>query len=303
MIRFGPAGVPIQCEGNSTVGGIECCKVLGLGAMEIEFVYGVKMKDESAREAGEKAKELDISISSHAPYYVNLCTTDKVKAENSKRHIFLAAKAAFLANGKITVFHPGFYQKSNKEEAFQAAKKRLLEIKEKMDSEKVKCTLGMETVGKKSAFGGFEENMRMAQELVFVKPVLDFAHLHARGDFTIKGEDDYRKMFSILDKELPGYTKNIHCHFSEINYGEKGELNHLALATNNEPPYKPLMKVLAENGIRGTIICESPKLDIDALVMQKEYEKNVKKKGWKIRSNQSQSKSELNETIFFLRGN
>lgn len=277
MIRFGPAGIPIQCEGNSTIEGIGCCKKLGLGAMEIEFVRGVKMGDEKAREAGKKAKELDVHISSHAPYYVNLCTSDKVKAENSKRHIFLAAKATFLANGKITVFHPGFYQKLGKEEAFQAAKKRLIEIKEKMDEAKVKCVLGMETVGKKSAFGGFDENVKMAQELDFVKPVLDFAHLHARGDFRIRGENEYGEIFSILDKELPGYTKSIQCHFSEINYGERGELNHLVLGTNNEPPYRPLMKLLAENGIGGTIICESPKLDIDALIMQKEYEKQLKK--------------------------
>ncbi len=277
MIRFGPAGIPIQCGGRSTIEGIECCKKLGLGAMEIEFVRGVRMKDESAREAGKVAKKLDISISSHAPYYVNLCTSDKVKAENSKRHIFLAAKATFFANGRITVFHPGFYQKLGKEEAFQAAKKRLTEIKEKLDEAKVNCTLGMETVGKKSAFGGFTENVRMAQELDFVKPVLDFAHLHARRDFMIREEEDYRKILGILDKELPGYTKGIQCHFSEINYSEKGELNHLPLGTNSEPPYKPLMKVLAENGIGGTIICETPKLDIDALVMQKEYEKNLEK--------------------------
>lgn len=277
MIRFGPAGIPIQCEGKSTIEGIECCKNLGLGAMEIEFVRGVKMGDAAAKEAGKKAKELDVRISSHAPYYVNLCTADRVKAEGSKRHIFLAAKATFLANGRVTVFHPGFYQKSGREEAFQAAKKRLVEVKERMDEAKIECVLGAETVGKKSAFGGFEENVRMAQELDFVKPVLDFAHMHARRDFIIKGEEDYRRIFGILDRGLPSYAKNIQCHFSEINYGEKGELNHLPLGTNNEPPYKPLMKVLAENGYGGTIICETPKLDIDALVMQGEYEKQRKK--------------------------
>ncbi len=277
MMRFGPAGIPLQCEAKSTIDGIRCCKSLGLLAMEMEFVRGVKMADGTAREAGKAAKALDVKISSHAPYYVNLCTTDRVKAEAGKRHIFLAAKATFLANGETTVFHPGFYQKMGKEEAFAAAKKRLVELKEKMDGESVKCILGAETVGKKSAFGGFAENVRMAQELDFVKPVLDFAHLHARRDFTIRGEDDYRRIFSILDRELPGYTKNIQCHFSEINYSDKGELNHLPLGTNNEPPFRPLMKVLAESGIGGTIICETPKLDLDALVMQEEYGKNLKK--------------------------
>ncbi len=278
MIRFGPAGIPIQCKCTTTIEGIECCKQLGLSAMEVEFVHGVKMSEEHAKEAGKKAGELDISISSHAPYYINLCTPDIVKADGSKRHIFLAAKITALANGKITVFHPGFYQKLNKEEAFQIAKKRLLEIKEKMDEEKVKCILGAETVGRKSAFGGFYENLRMAQELEFVRPVLDFAHLHARRDFLIKNEDDYRKIFSILEKELPNYVKEIHCHFSEVAYNEKGELNHLILGSKNEPSYKALMKVLAENDYCGTIICETPKLDIDALILQKEYEKYINSK-------------------------
>ncbi|MBU0586430.1 TIM barrel protein, partial [Candidatus Micrarchaeota archaeon] len=181
MMRFGPAGIPLECEGG-TKEGIEYCASIGLKAMEIEFVRGVKMKEKAAEEAGKAAKGVDVKISSHAPYYVNLCTSDRVKAENSKRNIFQAANATFLANGWITVFHPGFYQGMGKEEAFQAAKKRLIEIKEKMDSKDVKCILGAETVGKKSAFGGLDENIRMAQELDFVEPVPDFAHLHARGD-------------------------------------------------------------------------------------------------------------------------
>lgn len=272
MMRFGPAGVPLQCEGRSTVEGIRCCGALGLGAMEIEFVHGVKMGEEAAKEAGRVAKELDIAISSHAPYYVNLCTTDPVKAEGSMRHIFLAAKATQLAGGRITVFHPGFYQKSGKEEAFQAAKKRLIEINERMGAHGVKCILGAETVGKKSAFGGFDENVRLAVELGFVRPVLDFAHLHARGDFSIRGEEDYRKIFDALEKALPGYPARFQAHFSGIEYSEKGELNHLPLGPDSEPPYKPLMKVIAENGYSGVIICESPKIEEDALLMKKEYE-------------------------------
>ena len=62
-----------------------------------------------------------------------------------------------------------------------------------------------------------------------VEPAIDFAHLHARGDFRIKGEDDYKKIFDLLERELPGYPQKFHCHFSEINYSDKGELNHFVL--------------------------------------------------------------------------
>ena len=272
QIRFGPAGIPIQCDGTSTIDGIRCVHELGLGAMEMEFVRGVRLKDDAAKEAGAIAAALDISLSSHAPYFINFCSSDGRILANSARHLFEAAKATDLAGGRVTVFHPGYYQKSSKEEAYQDAKQELARLVEKLKQHGIKAILGAETVGKKSAFGGLAENIRLAKEVDQIEPVLDFAHIHARGDQVIKGPDDYRKLLSFVEKELPGYKAHIHCHFSEINYSAKGELNHLPLGTNNEPPYKALIEVLVENGFMGTIICESPKLDIDALVMQEEYQ-------------------------------
>jgi deoxyribonuclease-4 len=272
-VRFGPAGIPIQCEAATTVQGIECCAKLGLRAMEMEFVRGVRMKEEQAKEAKTISEKLNISLSSHAPYFVNLCSLEEEKINGSKRNIFQAAQATFWAGGRITVFHPGYYQELSKEEAYKVAKKHLQEVHEKIESHGVKIILGAETVGKKSQFGGFEEVIRLSEELPFVQPVIDFSHLHARKDFEIKGEEQYRQIFSTLEKRLGSYVRNFHSHFSEINYSEKGERNHLPLGSNNEPPFKPLMQVLVEQGYSGTIICETPKLDADALILQKEYEK------------------------------
>jgi deoxyribonuclease-4 len=278
-IRFGPAGVPIRCGGSSTVEGVKCCKGLGLSAMEMEFVQGVRMKEESAAEIRKTAQELDISLSSHAPYFVNLCTDDRIKLENSKRHIIASARITSLAGGGITVFHPGFYQKLAPKEAFERAKENLSSIVSELKSEKIKIRLGAETVGKKSAFGGLDENIRLSQELEMVEPVIDFAHLHARGDFRIRGEADYRAIFGLLEKELGDYVKRFHCHFSEINYSAKGELNHFPLGTNNEPPFLPFMKVLAENGYSGTVICETPKLESDSLLMKQGFDRFVSEAG------------------------
>jgi len=270
-IRFGPAGIPIQCEGSSTLDGVRCCREIGLGAMEMEFVQGVRMSEKSAGEVRAAAKEHDVSLSSHAPYFVNLCSKEPEKLANSERHILSAARITALAGGGITVFHPGFYQKLAPGEAFERAKGALKEIEAKLKAEGVKIRLGAETVGKKSAFGGLDENIRLSQELEMVEPAIDFAHLHARGDFRIMGEADYKAIFDRLENALGSYVKRFHCHFSEINYSDKGELNHFPLGTNNEPPFRPFMKVLAENGYSGTVICETPRLDLDAMEMQKEY--------------------------------
>lgn len=276
-VRFGPAGIPIQCESGTTIQGIECCAKQGLRAMEMEFVHGVRMKEEQAKEAKTISEKLNVSLSSHAPYFVNFCSLEKEKIDGSKRNIFQAAQTTFWAGGRITVFHPGYYQKLNKEEAYKIAKKHLKETYEKIESHGVKIVLGAETVGKKSQFGGFEEVIKLSEELGFVEPVIDFSHLHARRDFEIKGEEQYRQIFSILEKRLGKYVHHFHSHFSEINYSEKGERNHLPLNSNQEPPFKPLMKIITENGYSGTIICETPKLDIDALVLQEEYEKMMKR--------------------------
>ncbi len=270
-IRFGPAGIPIQCGGHSTLEGVKCCRELGLDAMEIEFVQGVRMSDGLAGEVAAEARKLGVSLSSHAPYFVNLCSTEPGKVAGTRRHILASARTTALAGGGITVFHPGFYQKLAPPEAFGIAKKALEGIEAELKAGGVGIRLGAETVGKKSAFGGLDENIRLAQQLEMVEPVLDFAHLHARGDVRIRCEADYRAIFDRLEKELDGYVKRFHCHFSEINYSAKGELNHYPLGTNNEPPFRPLMKLLAENGYAGTVICETPKLDLDALLMQKEY--------------------------------
>lgn len=277
-IRFGPAGIPIQCKSSSTLEGIICCKEFGLDAMEIEFVRGVRMKEEQAEEIKKTAQKLDIRLSSHAPYFVNLCSTDEYKVLNSKRNIFEAARATFWCGGWITIFHPGYYQKLTPSDAYSYAKKNLLGLNEKISKTNIKgVTLGAETVGKKSQFGGFFEVMRLAQELPFLRPVLDFAHIHSRGDFDIRDEQAYRKIFKVLEGELGDYVKNFHAHFSEINYSEKGERNHLPLGSNNIPPFRPLLKVIYENGYSGTIISESPKLEFDAIKMRDEYAHIAKK--------------------------
>lgn len=268
-VRFGPAGIPIQCKGTSTIDGIKCCRELGLDAMEMEFVHGVRMSPETAKEAGRISDELDVRLSSHAPYYINLCS--KEKAETSKKHIIDSAKITALAKGRVTVFHPGYYQKLDRETAFEIAKKNLKKIEEELQSDDIKITLGAETVGKKSAFGGLTENIRLSQELEMVEPVIDFAHLVARGDFKLKTKNDYQAVFDLVEKEINGYSMHFHSHFSEINYSEKGERNHVVLDERNEPPYKPLMELMAEQGYSGSIICESPKIDLDAIKMQEYY--------------------------------
>ncbi len=270
-IRFGPAGVPIQCKGSSSLDGIECCANLGLYAMEVQFGMGVRMSKETALQLKGQSKKLDVLLSCHAPYFINFCSKEKVKISTSKRNLFEAAEAMHYAGASLAVFHPGYYQKSTPNDAYKTSVLHLKELKEKLDQNSIKVKLGAETVGKKSQFGGLKEVLKLANELPFIKPVLDLAHIHAREDAKLETEEDYITLFSFVENELPGYMDEFHFHFSEINYSDKGERNHLHLGSNNTPSFKPMLKVLKDQGYKGTIICESPKLDLDAIVMKNYY--------------------------------
>lgn len=270
-VRFGSAGIPIQCPGSS-LDAIECSHSLGLGAMELEFVRGVKLLEQNAKALKPASEKFDIRLSAHAPYWVNCCTTDRIKQETTKRNLFLSAQACMWAGARVAVFHPGYYQGKTSKECLKITKDLFSRLKTHMEHHDVKgVRLGAETVGKKSQYGSLDECMELQQEVPEIMLVFDFAHLHARGDWKFKTEEDYRKMFAHVEKALPGYLNDFHSHFSGIEFSDKGERNHVPVDEKSVPPYKPLMKVLAENGYGGTIISESPKLEMDALKMQEEY--------------------------------
>ncbi|MEM4195078.1 MAG: TIM barrel protein [Candidatus Anstonellales archaeon] len=271
QVFFAPAGVPIQCKDRSTLGGVKCTAELGLNSMEMEFVQGVKLSIEKAKEVKETAEKLNIKLSSHAPYFINFCNKDK-KA-TTFRNLEQSATITEACGGYITVFHPGFYGKLSKEEAYRIAKGLLGEIVEKIKQKTKNVLLGAETVGKKSQFGGLDEVIKLSQDVDRVWPVIDFAHIYAREqNLKFRREEDYIKVFDLVEKEIPGYTKRMHIHFSEIEYSEAGERNHLPLGTKHEPDYRPMLKVIKENGYSAMIVSESPKIEFDAIKMMRFFE-------------------------------
>lgn len=271
QVFFAPAGVPIQCKERTTLGGVKCTAELGLNSMEMEFVQGVKLSIDKAKEVKEAAQKLNIKLSSHAPYFINFCNRDK--KQTTFRNLEQSAMITEACGGYITVFHPGFYGKLSREEAYQTAKNLLAEFAAKIKQKTKNILLGAETVGKKSQFGGLNEVIKLSQEVDRIWPVLDFAHIFSREqNIKFKKEEDYLKVFNLLEKQIPGYAKKMHIHFSEIEYSEKGEKNHLPLGTRYEPDYRPMLRVIKENGYSAMIVSESPKIEFDAVKMLIFYE-------------------------------
>ncbi len=292
-ISLASAGVPLSTPmPRSTLEGVRMCGRLGIRAMEVEFVQGVRMKDELAKEVGEEAKKLGISLSVHGPYFINLCSEDELKMKNTHRHILSSAQAAHHLHASPVVFHPGFYQGRTKEECEKRAKKELEIILEQMASSGFNdVVLGAELTGKKSAYGDVDEIIELARHfgLKRLQPVIDFGHYHARIK-RIQSKADYESILDKFEDALgSSFKHHFHCHYSEIQYTEAGEGKHLPIGSLFEarksgadlnapkgaggPPFEPLLEVLHERKYAGAIVCESPAMEKDVLIMQKSYEK------------------------------
>lgn len=269
MLYIGTAGVPISARKRSSLGGIERVAELGLDAMELEFVRGIRMSPELARQAGTLAKKLGVVLTVHGPYYINLNSKDRSKLAASKRMVLDSARIGWLASARSVTFHPGYYGGMSPEEAFEQVKSAVIDILQRLKKEKIKIKISPETTGKVSAFGSFEELVKLAKEIDGLGLCIDFAHLHARTNGKLNSKEEWIWMFHHLKKQLgKDALKDLHMHISGIAYTEKGEKHHLNLP-QSDLRYKELCAVLKKFKIGGILISESPNLEGDALLLKK----------------------------------
>ena len=178
----------------------------------------------------------------------------------------------------MIVVHTGSAAKITRDEAMRLAADTLAHTLVEVDTHGVK--IGLETMGKKNQLGTLDEVLELCRiDSAFV-PVVDFGHLNARecgGVFATA--DDYLRVFDKIDGHLGGdIAKNLHCHFSKIEWTDAGEKRHLTFADEiYGPRFEPLAEAIASEGLTPTIICESAGTQSDdALEMKKYYEEKIK---------------------------
>ncbi|HUV81505.1 MAG TPA: TIM barrel protein [archaeon] len=272
-LRFGTAGLPISTINRNSISGVSRIRGLGLSCMEVEFVRGVKMGDETASEVGEVAEKKDVALSVHAPYYINLNSREIEKVKASKKRILDSARIGAIFGGRSVVFHPAFYHTDPQDMVYGIVKTHMIEMVDQLEDAGIKIMLRPETTGKSSQFGSLTELLEMSAEIEGIMPCYDFAHLHAR-----EGElNSYEEFCVILDmiEEYLGREglDNMHIHVSGIEYGPKGEKNHLVLQ-ESDLDYEGLVRAWKDYDVKGTLICESPNLEEDALLLQELYQKS-----------------------------
>ena len=251
MILIGPAGN----IGKNIINSLHDLKSYKLKCMEIEFVRSTWMNNSTAKEVGELAKKLNIKLSVHASYYINLNSLDKL--EGSERRILEACERGNYMGAENIVFHPGYYGKKSKEETYEFIKNEIIKLQRIIKEKKWKVKLCPETTGKVNVFGSLNELINLVKDTK-CEICIDFAHLYARN----QGKLDYKEVF---DKLKVLKLKKLHCHFSGIEYGLKGEKKHIKVDLNE---FKKLLKAIPKK-LNVVIINESPYILEDALKMNK----------------------------------
>lgn len=271
-LLFGTAGIPLSTPKPITsINGILRVKELGLDAMELEFVRGVKMSDELAYKVRSISEATKVVLTAHAPYYINLNSPDHSKVKASMDRILETARVAHKAGCWSIVFHPAYYGKDSSDIVYSKVREALKAIVSTLIDEGVNVWIRPETSGGLAEFGSLEEVVKLSQEIESVLPCIDFAHIHARGRGRYNSYAEFIEILNYLEKELGRESlKNMHMHFSGIEYGDKGEIKHLDLEVSDFK-YVELAKALKDYSVEGIIISESPNIEGDALLLKKVY--------------------------------
>ncbi|ODS34447.1 MAG: endonuclease [Candidatus Scalindua rubra] len=269
-LLFGTAGIPHSSLDDSSIEGIKQVKKLGLNCMELEFVQGVRVKEKMALEITKAAKEKGIILSVHAPYFINFNSPEKRKVDASKHRLLQSARIGHLCGAISVAFHPGFYMGKEKTVVYKIIKKEIQQVIEILKGEGNSIFIRPEVTGKMSSFGGLGEVLRLNRDIENVLPCVDFAHLHARTGKYNSYEEFCRVLRLIEDKLGKAALQEMHIHVAGIQYGPKGERRHLNLG-ESDLNHSDLLRALKDFDVKGIIICESPNLEEDALLLQKEY--------------------------------
>lgn len=270
--RFGTVGSPksTPAKPGGSVGAVQHIASLQLNALELGWVQSVRVSPETCALIKSNAQDLDVAISVHAPYFINL-NADEVEWPKSRKRLMDAAYYGYLAGATDIIFHPGSYFGNPPEDVLKVAMLRLEDCLVQLKEEKTLVTLRPETMGKSAMLGSLEDTLGMS-ELDGVQPCLDFAHLHARpGDGSMNSYSEWNTILDLYGKKLGEQgLRSLHIHLSGIEYGPKGEKNHLPIQ-ESDLDLMGLFKALDQHRCGGRIVCESPILEEDAEYLKKAW--------------------------------
>lgn len=270
-LNFLTAGMPLQTDKRGYPSAFEILKDMKLDGLEVEFVHGVRMSDDTRAFLKQISQEQGFLLTSHGPFYINLNSKEEEKIEASVQRIIETAQAANDFGGYSITYHAAFYMGGNKETVYQQVKKQTAKIIAALEQEKIDVWVRPETTGKATQWGDYEEIIRLSKEFEQVLPCVDFSHIHARTGGEYNTYDEFCLILDRISKELGQKAiDNFHAHLAGIDYTAKGEKRHLILQ-DSDMNYKDLLKALKSFGVKGALVCESPNIEVDTKILRDYY--------------------------------
>ena len=268
--RFGTVGSPLSTpkKPGGSVGAIQTLRQLGLDALELGWVRAVRVTPETCAAIQAEATAQDVAISVHAPYFINLNADDE-EWPKSRQRLMDAAVYGSLAGATDIVFHPGSYFGQPPEAVLPLAIERLQGCQDELRAAGNPVCLRPETMGKSAMLGSLADTLEMSRVIPGIQPCVDFAHLHARpGDGSLNTYAEFAAALEQIAEVLgEAALRTLHIHLSGIEYGPKGEKEHLKLV-DADLNFKELLRALSDHKCGGRILCESPVMEDDALLLK-----------------------------------
>jgi deoxyribonuclease-4 len=272
--RFGTVGSPKSNpkKPGGSVGATMHMPTLGLNALELGWVRSVRVSEKTCANIRNSAEEHDVAISVHAPYFINLNADDEEWPKSRKR-LMDAAHFGNLAGATDIIFHPGSYFGKPPEEVLPIAIERLQACIDELRSGDNPAILRPETMGKSAMLGSLTDTVEMSVAIEGVEPCVDFPHLHARtGDGSMNSYDEWIAALKEYEDALGTEAlQRLHIHLSGIEYTPKGEKEHLTIE-ESDLNLEAILRALKDMKCGGRILCESPILEEDAVLIKEKWE-------------------------------
>jgi deoxyribonuclease-4 len=275
-LLFGTSGVSDSSPTTSTMSALDQLRGLGLDALEVGFVRGIKIQTETANQIRDKAAALGMALSVHAPYYISFNSAEAGTRLQSRDHLLRSARMAREMGARSVVFHAGYYGTGTPEQAYATMKSEIGEVLAVLRAERNPVAIRIETMGKKSQFGSLDECLSLCRELEGLSPCLDFSHMFAREG---KGNSkvDFLRILRKVEKRLGREAlRDIHIHISGIAFNQKGEIKHLNLGETSYR-FEEWIEALRDVRAEGLVICESPARENDARMLKSLYASYARK--------------------------
>jgi deoxyribonuclease-4 len=256
-VRLGPARVPSR---ESPAAAIALLKKRGFNACEIDFEGGFWMDYDWAAEFGKRAREAKIALSVHAPIagFMGHVERDK-KQRMAVGMLDHSAGIAKAAGAEPVVFHPGFLLGRTRAAAITSITEQLAELRERLEGKGRAVPFGVEVMGRVREIGSLDDVLEISRRLGWVRPVLDFAHMHATSDGAFTDVEPFAAALEATDAVLePGAP--FHIHFSDIAYANRNETKHLPYGEGTLRA-DPLKQALRKFRRTANVISESPDLE------------------------------------------